>query len=161
MEAMMMLSWKSLAAGVMAAVMLAGPVMAQPRGWDDRREWRDDRRDWKREVRRDERDWRRAQRDWYRDQRYWRPVGRDEWRWAGPRHRGPGYAWPPGFAYRPWGVGYRLPPVFLGQPYWVPNPAFYRLPPAWGGGRWVRYGPDALMVQANGVVIQVVRGVWF
>lgn len=149
---------RNMILGLMAATMVAGPVMADNRRddrRDDRREWRDDRRDFGRDVRGD-------RRDWYGDRRYWRPVGRDDWRWAGPRHRGPVYAVPRGFSYRPFAVGYRVPPAFIGRPYWVDNPRYYRLPPAYRGARWVRYGPDALLVQiGNGLVLQAVRGVWF
>lgn len=167
---------RNLILGLMAATMLAGPVMADDRRdrrddrRDDRREWRGDRRDDRRDFRNDRRDDRRDfkrdvrndRRDWYQDRRYWRPVGRDDYRWAGPRHRGPAYAFPRGYGYRPFAVGYRVPPAFVGRPYWVDNPRFYRLPPAYRGTRWVRYGPDALLIQiGNGIVLQAVRGVWF
>ncbi len=150
---------KGAVLGLMAAIMAATPVIAADRNdrRDDRREWRQDRRDF-RENRRDFRD---ERRDYYRDSRYWRPVARNDWRWAGPRHNGPAFAWPRGYAYQPWGVGYRLPRAFGGRPYWVQNPGFYRLPPAYRGARWVRYGPDALLIQiGNGVVLQAVRGIW-
>lgn len=163
--------------GLMAATMLAGPVMADDRRdrrddrRDDRREWRDDRRDDRRDFRRDvrndrrddRRDFRRDnRRDWYQDQRYWRQNGRDDYRWAGPRHRGPAFVYPRGVRYQPYAIGYRMPPQFIGRPYWVDNPRYYRLPPAYRGTRWVRYGPDALLIQiGNGVVIQAIRGVWF
>jgi len=168
---------RNLILGLLAATMIAGPVLADDRReWrDDRREWRDDRRDFRddrrdfrgdrRDYRDDRRDFRRDvrndQRDWYRDQRQWRNVGRDDWRWAGQRYRGPVYAYPRGNAYRPWGIGNRLPPAYFGRPYWI-QPQMYRLPPPYRGARWVRVGPDALMISiSNGIILQAVRGLWW
>jgi Ni/Co efflux regulator RcnB len=151
---------RHLILGLLAATMVAGPVLADPR-WDrrdERREWRDDRRDW----RDDRREWRDDRRDWYRDQKRWQKIARDDWRWAGPRHRGPVYVYPRGMAYRPWGVGYRLPPAYFARPYWVNDFGMYRLPPPWRGARWVRVGPDALMIRVgDGFVLQAVRGLWW
>jgi len=163
--------------------MLAGPVLADDRrnDRDERREWRDDRRDAKagrRDDRRDDRrEWRDDQRDakadrhnyrrddnrnWYKDQRQWRSVARNDWRWSGPRYRESRYVYPRGFAYQPWGVGYRLPQAYFGRPYWVSNPYAYRLPQAYRGSRWVRVGPDALMIRiGDGFVLEAVRGLWW
>lgn len=165
---------RTLLLGLMATAILAGPALADDKrgkGYDrrdDHREWHDDRRDDRRYDRRDDRrdhryDYRRDNRaDWYGDRRYWRHVGRDDWRWAGPRYHGPAYVIPRGQRYRPLPIGVRVPPPFLGRPYWVANPRYYRLPPAWRGTRWVRYGPDALLISlGNGIVVQAVRGVWF
>ncbi|WP_439532209.1 RcnB family protein [Polymorphobacter sp.] len=166
---------RTLIVGIMAATMLAGPVMAQQRG-NDRQEWRedrqefrddrrDDRRDFREERREDRRDFRqdvrRDQNNWYRDQRQWRSVGRDDWRWAGQRFQAPRYVYPRGARYQAWGVGNRLPQAYFGQPYWIAQPNIYRLPPANRGARWVRVGPDALMINsANGLILQAVRGLW-
>lgn len=163
--------YKILLAGL-AALTLAGPALADDRddrrGWrDDRREWRDDRRDFRRDFRNDRRDFRDDRRDWRQDRRQggyrndWGNRGRD-WRWNGARFRGPAYIHPRGYGYRPWNVGYRLPPAYFGNRYWIGDPGFYRLPPAWGGTRWVRVGPDALLIQiGNGIVLQAVRGLYW
>ena len=160
---------RHLILGLMAATMVAGPVLANDRR-DDRREWRDDRRDdrrdWRDDRRDDRRDWRDDRRDdrrdWYRDQRQWQRIARDDWRWSGKRYRGPAFVYPRGYAYQPWGVGYRLPPGYFARPYWVNDFGAYRLPPPHRGARWVRVGPDALMISlGDGVVIQAVRGLWW
>ncbi len=134
----------------LAGLMLAGPALADERGDRDREGWRGDHQDW----RDDRRHW--------RDERYSRTDRRDEWRWQGSRDRGPGYAYPQGYGYRPWTVGYRLPPPYWGQRYWIANPGIYRLPPAWGGTRWVRVGPDALLIRVfDGTIVRAVRGLYW
>ncbi len=122
--------------GTLAALTLAGPVLADGR-YDrhDGREWHHD-NDWDRR-------------------------GAD-WRWDAARYRGPAYVHPPGYAYRPWGVGYRVPSAYVGGRYWIGNPGYYRLPPAYYGTRWVRVGPDALLIRiGDGVVIRAVRGLYW
>ncbi len=165
---------RTLILGLVAATLTIGPAMAQDRtNWrEDRREnrqdYREDRRDARqdfredrREFREDRRDFRGDRRDFYRDQRRWRAVGQNDWRWAGPRYGGPAWVAPRGVRYQPWNVGYRVPPAFAARQYWVANPGFYQLQPAWRGTRWVRYGPDALLIRTrDGVVVQVVRSLW-
>ncbi len=138
-----------------ASLVVASPAMAQD--WrDGRREWRDDRRDW----RADRRDWRDDRRDWRDARRDWRDDRRD-WRWNGPRYRS-GYYYPRGYGYNAWGVGYAVPRPYWGQRYWVNDWRRYQLARPWGGTRWVRVGPDALLIDVgNGVVIQAVRGLWW
>lgn len=144
----------------LAGVMMAGPVLAQPWvGRDDRREWRDDRREWREDRREDRRDRRGGYRDRgdYRDDR--RDWNRSDWRWRGARVRGPAYVYPRGYVYRPWNVGYRLPQPYFSNRYFIADPGYYRLPPAYRGARWVRVGPDALLVGIrDGVILQAVRG---
>ena len=135
-----------------AGLMLAGPALADDRDWrdqrrDDRHEWRDDRRD-------DRRDWREDRRDW-RDDR------RDDWRSSGARYRGPVYNYPRGYGYRPWDVGYRLPPAYFDQRYRIADPGYYRLPRAGWGTRWVRVGPDALLIGRDGIILRAVRGLYW
>lgn len=128
---------RKLLLAVLAGTVLASPVLAHP-GWDrdDRRGWHDDRHDWR--------------------------GDRRDWRWEGPRWRGPAYYYPRGYGYRPWGVGYRLPPAYFGGGYWINDFALYRLPPPWGGTRWIRVGPDALLIRlGDGVVLRAVRRVWW
>lgn len=92
------------------------------RGGGDRfdRGWRNDRRyDW--------RGWRENHRDMFRMPRYVAPRG-----------------W--GYGYRRFGIGARLPAFFYGQSYWIDDPYDYRLPPAYGPYRWIRYYDDALLI---------------
>jgi len=168
---------KVLLAGL-AGLLLAGPVLAQDRpGYrqdarefrddrrdyrEDRREFRDDRRDFRddrREFRDNRRDFRGIRGDYRDDRRDW---GRRDFRWNGSRYRGPVYVHPRGYGYRNWNIGYRLPPAYIGNRYFIGNPGFYRLPPAFRGTRWVRVGPDALLISVfDGVVVQAVRGLYW
>jgi len=95
-------------------------------GWNNN--WRNDRRyDW--------RGWRDSHRDYYRVGRYRAP-----WGYSG--------------GYRRWGIGVRIDPIFFAQDYWIDNPDYYRLPPAYGNYRWVRYYNDALLVDIySGMVV--------
>ncbi|MDH7640408.1 RcnB family protein [Sphingomonas oryzagri] len=102
-------------------------------GWNDNRGswnsgWRNDRRyDWH--------SWRSSHRDTYRVGRYRPPSG---------------YGW----GYRRWGIGVSIDPVFFAQDYWISDPDYYRLPPAYGSYRWVRYYNDALLIDIySGVVV--------
>jgi hypothetical protein len=87
-------------------------------GWNNG--WRNDRRyDWQ--------GWRNSHRSYYHVGRYRAPHG-------------------DGRGYRRFGVGVRIDPVFFARDYWIDNPDYYRLPPAAGQYRWVRYYNDALLV---------------
>ena len=81
---------------------------------------------------------------WRRDQRYnwqgYRSQNRDIFR--GGRYYAP-YS---GYSYRQLGIGFFLDQAFFGQNYWIGNPGYYRLPPASGPYRWVRYYDDVLLV---------------
>jgi Ni/Co efflux regulator RcnB len=82
-------------------------------------------------------------------------------RWR-PSLRGPVYRYPPGFAYRRWLSGAILPPVFLSGTYFYDNYAALGLGPPPPGYRWVRYGPDLLLVNvATGRVADVVDGAFY
>jgi Nickel/cobalt transporter regulator len=90
------------------------------RGGNWNNAWRSDRRyDWQ--------GWRNSHRDVYRAGSYRAPYG----------YRG---------GYRRWGIGGRIDSIFFAQDYWIDNPDYYRLPPAYGGYRWVRYYNDALLI---------------
>lgn len=169
---------KVLLAGL-AGLMIAGPVLAQERRdyQGDRREWqggRDDRGDQRRDYQGDHRDDRGGTRrdDWRGNDRHdnnrrdndWRRDDRrgSDWRWNGNRYRGPAYVHPRGYGYQSWGVGIRVPQAYFGNRYWIGDPGYYRLPPAYQGTRWIRVGPDALLIDLRaGVVIRAVRGLYW
>lgn len=72
------------------------------------------------------------------------------------------YNAPRGYAYRSWNVGGYFPRDYYDRRFWIGNPHAYRLPVAYGGARWVRYGPDALLIRLrDGAVLQVVPNRFF
>lgn len=104
------------------------------RGWDGG--WRSDRRyDWQR--------YRQANRRFYTLPRYYAPSGF-------------------GYGYRRFGVGLRLGAPFYSDGYWIADPWAYRLPPAYGPYRWVRYYDDVLLVDIRtGLIRDVIHGFFF
>lgn len=99
------------------------------RGWDNR--WRNDRRyDWY--------GYRNQNRNFYRAGRYYAPVR--------------------GWNYRRLGIGFTLGAPFYASSFWITDPWSYRLPPAYGQYRWVRYFGDVLLVDIyTGEVVDVVN----
>jgi Ni/Co efflux regulator RcnB len=82
-------------------------------------------------------------------------------RWR-PSIRGPLFRYPPGFAYRRWTTGAILPPLFLSGAYFYDNYAPLGLGPPPPGYRWVRYGPDLLLVNTvTGRIADVVDGAFY
>lgn len=72
------------------------------------------------------------------------------------------YRYPPGFAYRRWINGAILPPIFLSSAYFYDNYVGLGLGPPPPGYRWVRYGPDLLLVNvATGRIADVVDGAFY
>ena len=144
---------------------------------DDRRDWRQDRRgdnrgDWQRDRRDDRRDWRqdgRRDRDWGNRgdrggnwNRGWRQDRRYDWGNYRARNRNiyrlPRYYAPRGYnyGYQRFSIGLTLGSMLFSSNYWINDPFYYRLPPAYGGYRWVRYYNDALLVDIySGEVIDV------
>jgi len=91
-------------------------------------------------------------RDWRGDTRYdWQGYrGRNDRVFRAPRYYGPrGYD----VGYRRWTAGYRIQPAYYGQNYWISRPDLYRLPPAYGGYRWVRYYDDVALVDIRSGLI--------
>lgn len=123
---------------------------------DDLRDRGEDRRDYDRRYANDDR------RDYNRYYGDGRRDGRTEWRYVGNRYDLGRYYAPRGYAYRPWAAGAYLPRSYWqAQRNWIANPVAYRLSPAWQGVRWVRVGPDALLIRTrNGVVVSSVRGLF-
>jgi len=156
---------KLLLAGVLAATIFPSVAQAQSAG-----ELRGDRRDIRQEQRDLNRDYRdgasrREIRDDRRDVRDARREYRDDWRdyrRAHPdRFRGPAYAGPRGYAYRPVAVGYRFAPAYYNRRYWV-DPYAYRLRPVGRYDRWVRYGSDVVRIDIrNGRTLEVHGGFFF
>ena len=109
-------------------------------GWNDRD--RDhDRQRWSNDWRRDSRyDWQR-----YRNQnRFVFRIGT--------------FYDPFGYGYRPLNVGYSLYSGYYQRNFWIDDPYQYRLPPAYGPYRWVRYYNDAVLVDIySGEVVDVIR----
>ena len=91
--------------------------------------------------------------DWRRDHRY-------DWRNHRDRHRSlfrlGRYYDPYGWGYRRFSIGFSLGSSYYGSNYWLDDPWMYRLPPAYGPYRWVRYYDDALLVNIyTGQVVDV------
>ena len=92
--------------------------------------------------------------DWRHDRRYdWR-----DWR---RRHRNrfhlSFYSDPFGWDYFRYGIGWRLWPSYYRSNYWLHDASYYRLPPAYGPYRWIRYHDDALLVNIyTGQVVDVI-----
>ncbi|MEW5998911.1 MAG: RcnB family protein, partial [Pseudomonadota bacterium] len=152
---------------------------------DDRRDFRADRRDDRRDYRDNRRDWDRREwdrrgwadrgwngRDW--DRRGWDGRGRGwdrGWRndrrydWYGWRNQNRaffnvGRYYPPvrGWNYRRLGIGFTLGAPFFASSFWINDPWAYRLPPAYGQYRWVRYYGDVLLVDIyTGQVVDVIN----
>jgi Ni/Co efflux regulator RcnB len=72
------------------------------------------------------------------------------------------YRQPAGYAYRRWTFGERLPSIYFARQYWIPN--YWNFGLAWAPEdcQWVRFGPDALLIDIDtGEIIQVVYGVFY
>lgn len=104
-----------------------------------------------------------ADRGW--DQR-WRSDNRYDWRGYRQGHRDQfavrGYYAPGGYGYRRFERGYRIAPIFYDQRYWIADPYAYRLPPADGPYRWVRYFNDVLLIDLrSGLVVDEEPGFFY
>lgn len=154
------------------------------RGRNDRGNWRDDRQD-RRDDRNDRR-WdnndRRGNgspnRNWndgrrfddrtrWEGQRRWNSGWRNDRRydWSsyrsryGDRYRMGRYYAPRGwsYGYSRYSIGIFLNSLLYSNSYWIDDPYSYRLPPAYGTLRWVRYYDDALLVDIrDGYVVDVI-----
>jgi len=75
--------------------------------------------------------------------------GRPQFSWRGRYFnpvRGPAFRYPPGYNYRRWSIGAFLPSLFLGTYYYYDDWRGLGIDPPPRGRRWVRYGPDLLLV---------------
>jgi len=67
----------------------------------------------------------------------------------------PAFIYPAGWRYRHWVPGAFLPAVFIAEPYFI-DYAWIGLPLPPPGHAWVRYGPDALLVNIfDGRIVDV------
>ncbi len=139
------------------------------RGDNDRSQrWTGDRRDWNREGNRawdgDRRNWDRRdgnRRDNDRWDRNWRNDRRYSWQDYRTRNRDiynlPRYQSRHGYNYRRLYSGFRFESVFYGSSYWISDPWSYRLPPAYGPYRWVRYFDDVALVDIRtGEIVDII-----
>ena len=75
--------------------------------------------------------------------------------------RGPTYRYPRGWNYRAWRPGEVLPRLFIAQPYFL-DYGYLGLPPPPPGTQWVRFGPDALLVDVyDGHILDVINGAFY
>jgi hypothetical protein len=91
----------------------------------------------------------------------WRDDHRYDWRSYRNRYsslyRLGRYYDPYGYSYRRFSIGFSLGSGYYGSNYWLNDPWQYRLPPAYGPYRWVRYYDDALLVNIyDGQVVDVI-----
>ncbi len=131
----------------------------------DRRDNARDRRD----IVRDQRENVRDQRETFRDQRHNDRDHRDNvhnarntarWnngRWGGRPVYAPAYSYPRGYSYRRWHSGGILPALFFGSSYYYNAFDTFGLSRPPYGFRWVRYGPDLLLVNIRTGRIRDVR----
>jgi Ni/Co efflux regulator RcnB len=67
-----------------------------------------------------------------------------------------------GFRYRRFGIGAFIGSAFFGPQFIINDPFFYRLPPAYGGLRWIRYFDDVLLVDTyTGQVVDVIPNFFY
>lgn len=115
--------------------------------------------------------------DWQNNNRPRLPAANNNWRnnnkWAKHQHlrrnfnsprrfRIGHYHAPRNHQYRRWSYGERLPFVYLARTYWLTNAIVYGLLPPPPGLIWVRFGPDALLVdQYTGEIVQVRYNVFY
>lgn len=159
------------------------------RAWSGNGDRRDDNRNWNRD--RDRNGWR-GNNGWRGDDRRWagnngwrgnawgynnnwRAWNRDGWRrdnrynWYGWRnsHRSVfslGFYSAPwrGYSYSRFSIGVVIGAPFYAERYWIADPWAYRLPPAWGPYRWVRYYDDALLVDIyTGEVVDAIYDIFW
>jgi len=81
---------------------------------------------------------------------------------AAHRFHAGAYRAPPGYNYRRWGYGEFLPSAFWGRDYWLTDFLAFGLFAPPDGYIWVRYGPDAMLIdEYTGEILQVDYGVFY
>ncbi len=144
---------------------------------DDRQDWRNDRHDNRNWTGNDRNNWNNG--SWNNGRRFddrtrwanqrrwdngWRNDRRYDWNSYrnryGDRYRMGRYYAPRGwnYGYRSFSVGIFLNSLLYSNSYWLDDPYSYRLPPAYGSLRWIRYYDDALLVDVrDGYVVDVIN----
>jgi Nickel/cobalt transporter regulator len=100
-------------------------------------------------------------RNWRQDHRYdWNGYrSRNRNAFHLPRYYAP-YGWD--YGYRRFSTGFILSSMLYGENYWIDDPYYYELPPAYGPYRWVRYYNDALLVDIyTGEVVDTVYDIFW
>ncbi|GEN99986.1 hypothetical protein NSE01_18190 [Novosphingobium sediminis] len=137
-------------------------------GWGSNNGWRDNDNRW-----RGNNGWRGNA--WGYNNNGWRSWDRDGWRrdnrynWSGWRNRhrdvfSLGFYSAPwrGYSYSRFSIGVVIGAPFYAEQYWIADPWAYRLPPAWGPYRWVRYYDDALLVDIyTGEVVDAIYDIFY
>lgn len=78
------------------------------------------------------------------------------------RYRANAYLAPRDYHYRRWGYGQRLPRDYYARNYWLMDFVMFGLLSPPDGYVWVRYGPDALLIdEETGEIIQVEYNVFY
>ena len=94
-----------------------------------------------------------------------RPPSRPQFSWRGRHYNpiyGPAYRYPHGYAYRRWSVGAFLPSLFLSTLYYYDDWRTVGIGAPPPGRRWVRYGPDLLLVNVRTRRVEdVIYGVFY
>lgn len=71
------------------------------------------------------------------------------------------YRAPVGYHYRRWVYGQRLPSLYFARDYWLTDFVTFGLMAPPPGFVWVRFGPDALLIdQFTGEIVQVQYGIF-
>jgi Ni/Co efflux regulator RcnB len=95
----------------------------------------------------------------------WHKPRPGQWWWRGKwinRIRVSAFMYPRGWSYRYWYVGDLLPALFLAPQYYYDDVAPLGLETPPPGYRWVRYGPDLLLVNLRtGSVEETAYGVFY
>jgi hypothetical protein len=108
--------------------------------WQGQRQWNNS---WRRDNRYDWQGWRYTNRDVFRLPRYYAPYGYN-------------------YGYSRFSIGAYIDTILFGATYWIDDPYRYRLPPAYGNMRWIRYYDDALLIDIrDGYVVDVVHDVFW
>jgi Ni/Co efflux regulator RcnB len=78
------------------------------------------------------------------------------------RYRAGSYQWRDGYSYNRYRYGQRLPRHFYGRNFWLTNFVIFGLFPPPDGYVWVRYGPDAILIdEYTGEIVQVRYNVFY
>ncbi len=69
---------------------------------------------------------------------------------------------PKGYNYQRWTAGQKLPAAYYAKAYQIPSYAVYGLMAPPPGAVWVRYGPDAILVERKtGEILRVEYGIFY